>query len=510
MCDGVARERKGEPEATATSRTALYADLPTHRLGQAPRDREPEPGSFACPLTGYLDALEGLEQGQEVLGRDTDTGVLDAQERHVLTAFEAHLYATGVRELERVRDEVAEHLTHALHVGGGHDLAAVGFDLQLDGAVARHLAVGSQLVVEIAGQVHRGRLERNRAGLDLRDVEKVADQGQQLAARRENDAELLALLGGHGSGHAGEDQIGETDDRVERRAKLVRHRTQKYALHAIRGLRPIPGDDELSSPLEDAVLQLHVEAAQTRLTFPQRACRANAVRHVDQHAEYAVDLVVAVAQRRERHVDVRDRPVEPPARHFDAAHGLPGERPLTQPLRGLGRRMHHGRWMADGITRRHAGELLRGVIPHRPDAPVGVEVEDRRRGGRDQRSPSVVERANLVGSLARFGDVGGGASNGIDVPRGVPYGKEGDQHGAFAADRNLLLHRNRLPGLDHLAITRRDRRRILATEELLAFPAKQLLERGLKPLGAALVREQAPSLDIGQPDGGGACVDDGP
>src|SRR5688572_10124163 len=439
MCDGVARKRKGEPEATATSRTALYADLPTHRLGQAPRDREPEPGSFACPLTRYLDSLEGLEQAQEVLGRDTNAGVLDAHECHVLMAFEAHLYATGVCEFERVRDQVAEHLLHALHVGGGHDLAAVGFHVQLYGAVASQLAVRGQLVVEIAGQVHRARLERNDAGLDLRDVEKVADQGQQLAARRENDAELLALLGSHGPGHAGEDQIGEADDRVERRAKLVRHRTQKYALHAIRGLRPILGDDQLSGPLEDAVLQFHVEAAQTRLTFSQRACRANAVRHVDQHAEYAIDLVVAVAQRRERYVDVRDRPVEPPARHFDAAHGLPGERPLTQPLRGLGRRMHHGRRMADGITRRHAGELLRGVIPHRPDAPVGVEVEDRRRRGRDQRAPAVVERTDLVGGLARFGDVGGDASNGIDASRCIAYGKEGDQHGAFAADRNLLL-----------------------------------------------------------------------
>src|SRR5688572_5881701 len=167
MCDGVARERKGEPEATATSRTALHADLPAHRLGQAPRDREPEPGSFACPLTRYLDALEGLEQGQEVLGRDTDAGILDAHECHVLTAFEAHLYATGVRELERVRAQISEHLTHTLHVSGGHALAAVGFHVQLDGAVARELAVRGQLVVEVAGQLHRARLERNHARLDL-------------------------------------------------------------------------------------------------------------------------------------------------------------------------------------------------------------------------------------------------------------------------------------------------------------------------------------------------------
>ena len=54
---------------------------------------------------------------------------------------------------------------------------------------------------------------------------------------------------------------GEADDRVERRAQLVRHRGQEGRLQAVGRLGPIAGNGQIGSAFGDPQLQARVQIA---------------------------------------------------------------------------------------------------------------------------------------------------------------------------------------------------------------------------------------------------------
>ena len=81
--------------------------------------------------------------------------------------------------------------------------------------------------------IHRFGRQRQPAGLDARDIEDFVNQVQQIFAAPQNLVDALRLsfgefLGGH--------QLGETENRVERRPEVVAHAREKIALGAVRAL----------------------------------------------------------------------------------------------------------------------------------------------------------------------------------------------------------------------------------------------------------------------------------
>ena len=68
--------------------------------------------------------------------------------------------------------------------------------------------------------------------LDLRQVEQVVDQRQQVLAAGLNQPELLLLVGGERAGQLHQHQAGKADDGVQRRAQLVAHGGEKAVLGA--------------------------------------------------------------------------------------------------------------------------------------------------------------------------------------------------------------------------------------------------------------------------------------
>src|SRR5205823_6499660 len=96
-------------------------------------------------------------------------------------------YAAALGELERIGQEVLEHLQNALGVGG--DAAA---EVRIEAGGETQLArLG--FVAEIAFQrlfqmreLQILALHRHGAGLDLRQVENVADQVEKIGARAVN------------------------------------------------------------------------------------------------------------------------------------------------------------------------------------------------------------------------------------------------------------------------------------------------------------------------------------
>src|SRR5262249_7703452 len=125
------RDREGEARPLAERRGDL--DLAAVELDEALDDREAEPGALLA--LGRLAAalLVAAEELREVLGRDPLAGVLDGDLD--LRAEAADLdrdHVALARELDRVRDEVVEHLRDPLGIEAHRLEVARHVELELD------------------------------------------------------------------------------------------------------------------------------------------------------------------------------------------------------------------------------------------------------------------------------------------------------------------------------------------------------------------------------------------
>ena len=155
--------------------------------------------------------------------------------RHI----EPHAALRG--ELERVRQQVLEHLLQPL--GVGDDAAAeIGIEMNLERQlpVVGLVAERPRHHVEQVGEEDLLRVDRDGAGLDLRQVENVRDQRQQVGAGAMNGARELDLLGGEVALRIVGELLAEDQDRIERRAQLVRHVGEEFRL-VLRGQRKLSG-----------------------------------------------------------------------------------------------------------------------------------------------------------------------------------------------------------------------------------------------------------------------------
>src|SRR5439155_9136756 len=94
----------------------------------------------------------------------------------------------------------------------------------------RSLADHRHAVLECGAERERAALELHLAGLDLREVEDVVDEREEMPARREDVLEIFLLALVELAEHALEHDLAEPDDRVQRRPQLVRHVREELAL----------------------------------------------------------------------------------------------------------------------------------------------------------------------------------------------------------------------------------------------------------------------------------------
>ena len=142
-------------------------------------------------------------------------------------------------ELERIREQVLENLLQALRVGRERarqrrvDVDVERQALRLGDVVERAFdAVAQRRERDLLG------LDRDRARLDLRQVENVVDEREQIGAGRVNVPRELDLLRRQVAGRVLRELLAENQDRVERRAQLVRHVRQELGL-VLRGEREL-------------------------------------------------------------------------------------------------------------------------------------------------------------------------------------------------------------------------------------------------------------------------------
>ena len=138
-------------------------------------------------------------------------------------------------ELDRVAEQVGQHLAQLALVG-----AHVAWNITrlLEGQ-RQALVMGAQAesifqALHQAVQVKFLFLQRDAPGLDLRDLQHVVDDGQQVLAAAVDRFQVLALR--RGQVGVTRQQLAEAQDGVERRAQLVAHVGQENALGLVGGL----------------------------------------------------------------------------------------------------------------------------------------------------------------------------------------------------------------------------------------------------------------------------------
>ena len=158
--------------------------------------------------------------------------------------------AAGVGELDRVGEEVDEHLAQARRVQqrGARVLGSV---VELDAALGREVAHPDDAFGGDRRRRHGDGIEADVAGLDARRVQRLVDQRQQVSGAAAHDPEELVLAAVELPGAPVAQQLGEADDRGQRRAQLVRDPGHEAAL----GARCALG-------LPAAIVELGVGAAQ--------------------------------------------------------------------------------------------------------------------------------------------------------------------------------------------------------------------------------------------------------
>ena len=239
-------QRQQHAELAALPRLADDLDVAAHHPHQLARDLQPQPGAAEAPADAVVALAEALEQALQRLLVHADAGVDDADARQrrpggaVLRRHrvDQQPHAAAVGELDRVADQVEQHLLEPLRVRLDPDRQVRRQrHLEQQRARARLRLHQRPHVLDELVQVERMGRELEPAGLQLGQVEHVVEDVQQVLAGLARDLQVLALLRIE---RRAVQQRHHAQQAVEGRAQLVAHVGQEGALGAagLLGLEP--------------------------------------------------------------------------------------------------------------------------------------------------------------------------------------------------------------------------------------------------------------------------------
>src|SRR5688572_28299100 len=187
--------RQGDGEGGAFAQSALEPHLAAVQLDEAPREGKAEPGPLRLASVVAPDLLELLEYRGVVLGRNTDAGVAHLDFNAPIQGFCGNADLAAVwRELHGIGQQVDHDLLELALVGLEAAQAPVDVERHLDAVALRTLAHQGHGVRQRARQVEAGELEVHAPGLDLRQIQDVVDEREQVLARLVDVLQVIGLL----------------------------------------------------------------------------------------------------------------------------------------------------------------------------------------------------------------------------------------------------------------------------------------------------------------------------
>src|SRR5208282_718705 len=191
-------------------------------------DREAETGSLVPLRQLAFDLFERPAELVQRILRDADAVVLDGDGDHAAAKPPTHGHRAAVgRELHGIRQEIERDLLHRAAVGlepyAGSNVR-IQDQMFFVGAPQNYTQTVGQNVVKL----HRFWRQADAAGLDLRHVEDIVDDIEQILAAFADITRVFAVFFcTERPEHSGFHDFGKADNGVEWRAQLVAHIGQK-------------------------------------------------------------------------------------------------------------------------------------------------------------------------------------------------------------------------------------------------------------------------------------------
>src|SRR5450432_4540865 len=264
-------------ERTPASRRAFDMQIATEQACQIARDRQAEAGATELAVAPAVGLTERLKDHLVLIRRDTDARVAHVEPDAPVRGSDQEGYPAALGELERVREEILEDLLEPRRIG----LNCVGHvrfnrHRESDLLLRRDRRKRARKIVDEARDGDRLRPHIELAGLDLREIEDVVDQRQQIITRGVDRLGELDLLGAQISLAIVGEQLGEDQRAVERCPQLVRHVGEKLGFVDARTLELGPGSRKLVAlPLEGLrlLLELRVDLLELGLLILELGLR---------------------------------------------------------------------------------------------------------------------------------------------------------------------------------------------------------------------------------------------
>ena len=162
-------------------------------------------GAMPMPVSAIISTIESLEQ----------------------PAADHHLAAVR-REFHRVGQQIDDDLLDRAAIGH-HRNAAVDIGVERQVLVLGAAGHHAQRFRQRLRQIERLQVELHPAGLDLRHVEDVVDDFEQIVAAGQDVVTVfLVFFRAERAEHAAAHDLGESDDGIERRAQFVAHIGEEF------------------------------------------------------------------------------------------------------------------------------------------------------------------------------------------------------------------------------------------------------------------------------------------
>ena len=307
----------GQCEGAPLPRSTDDGNGPSQHLSKPLADRQPEAGSSKFAGVGVICLTERAEEPVKFRGSDSDTGVNDVDPQPCLVSLlssagcktrrippaSVNLTAFPTRLMRICRRRMGS----VTMVSGSPPRDSTDRVSPLASARTRiNDATSANQLARRTGDALDFELSR----LDLGKIENVGEDIQQMVAVAFDRLDRLDVFGSGCIAEIVEKDIGKSEDRGHRRANLVAHIGEEFALGAVGGLGGLFGAHKLRldtlaaldlvpeflRSLNDPLLQLFVGLFDRRIRFF----------HATQHA---VELVTEYAQLVGRIVRDADRVV---------------------------------------------------------------------------------------------------------------------------------------------------------------------------------------------------------
>src|SRR6266852_3066650 len=224
-------QRDGEVERRTVTDSALDPDLAAMHLDDLLNDREAQAGPGYRLGGAAADPPEAFEDMLDLVRRDAQPGVGDADERKTAVGAgrQRHRPAIG-RVLDRIVDEVAQDLDETVAISVDDREARIEIGLEVDDHGRRRRGPGHD-VGEHLVDVDLGQADAHPARLHAVEVEHVADQAVDPVRVIEYVAAVGAYLGRVEAAVA--DQLAEALDPGQRGPELVTDDGEELGLRAV-------------------------------------------------------------------------------------------------------------------------------------------------------------------------------------------------------------------------------------------------------------------------------------